>query len=266
MYGYIYLTTNLINHKKYIGRHKSGTFTENYKGSGKLLWLAIRKYGWENFKVELLEECDTEEDLNRAEAMWIAKSNAIYSDEYYNLARGGKCVAGAYPHPMLGKHHSDETKRKMSEKAQGRVGDLNHFYGKKHSEDSKRKMSAAHKLNPSKSHTTQGRVWVNNGGKNYLVPKDDLGSYLSEGYERGFLSKDYDRRTCLGRCWVNNGEISKSVKDKDLDYYLSKGFVRGRIYDKVWVSKDDRTFMVDVCELEDYVSKGYVKGRGKFDR
>lgn len=55
MIGYVYLTTNLINGKKYIGMHKKDYFDENYKGSGKILWYAINKYGWENFKTEVLD-------------------------------------------------------------------------------------------------------------------------------------------------------------------------------------------------------------------
>ena len=35
MKGYIYETTNLINGKKYIGKHKSNKFDHNYYGSGK---------------------------------------------------------------------------------------------------------------------------------------------------------------------------------------------------------------------------------------
>ena len=34
MFGYIYETTNLIDGKKYIGKHKSKTFDRNYYGSG----------------------------------------------------------------------------------------------------------------------------------------------------------------------------------------------------------------------------------------
>ena len=56
MYGYIYITTNLLNGKKYIGKHKSSEFEfDKYYGSGKYIKAAIKKYGLENFKCELLE-------------------------------------------------------------------------------------------------------------------------------------------------------------------------------------------------------------------
>lgn len=53
----IYKVTNLLNNKTYIGQHKYED--ENnpmgyYKGSGKLLHLAYNKYGFENFKIEVL--------------------------------------------------------------------------------------------------------------------------------------------------------------------------------------------------------------------
>ena len=57
MIGYIYKTTNLINGKIYIGQHKSSSFDTNYYGSGKLLIKALKKYGKENFKIELIEGC-----------------------------------------------------------------------------------------------------------------------------------------------------------------------------------------------------------------
>ncbi len=42
---YIYLTTNIINDKKYIGQHRSDKYDKDYLGSGILLSKAVRKYG-----------------------------------------------------------------------------------------------------------------------------------------------------------------------------------------------------------------------------
>lgn len=220
MYGYVYLTTNLVNGKKYIGQHRASQFTENYKGSGKLIKQAFNKYGWENFKVELLEECSSEDELNQAEIKWIAKFDATHSREFYNLAYGGshswhplqdweieqrsREMKKRWEDPeyqrsmsqmlhdkqsdgkswMVGKKHSEETKQKMSK---SHSGELHPMYGKRHSEESKQKMSEAAKKRPHPP-------------------------------------------TTLGRVWVNNGEVSKSIDPADLDYYTSLGFTRGRLY------------------------------------
>lgn len=68
MYGYIYLTTNLVNGKIYIGRKKSSIFlSTKYLGSGRVLKQAIKKYGKINFSVLLLQECFSNTELNSAE-------------------------------------------------------------------------------------------------------------------------------------------------------------------------------------------------------
>lgn len=89
MYGYIYLTTNLLNNKKYIGKHTNKTFNSKYLGSGYLLKQAVKKYGRENFKCELLEECCDKIHLNNREIYWIKYYNACNDPMYYNIAKGG---------------------------------------------------------------------------------------------------------------------------------------------------------------------------------
>ena len=77
MYGYIYKTTNLVNGKIYIGQKKSTIFLgEKYLGSGIELVNAIKKYGKENFKVELIEELPTKKKLDEREIYWIDKYNS----------------------------------------------------------------------------------------------------------------------------------------------------------------------------------------------
>ena len=67
MYGYIYKTTNLINGMIYIGQKHSQKFLPAYLGSGKLIRYAVNLYGKENFKVELLEEIETLEQMDTRE-------------------------------------------------------------------------------------------------------------------------------------------------------------------------------------------------------
>ncbi len=82
----IYKITNLINDKIYVGKQE--TTRKDYLGSGTLIKKAIKKYGRENFKKEILEYCETKEELNEREIYWIEKLNAI--KEGYNIATGGE--------------------------------------------------------------------------------------------------------------------------------------------------------------------------------
>ncbi len=90
MIGYIYITTNLVNNKKYIGLKTSNVFKSNYLGSGKIIKHAIKKYKKENFKVELLEKCNSIEELKECERKWIRYYNAQQSKNFYNIAEGGQ--------------------------------------------------------------------------------------------------------------------------------------------------------------------------------
>ena len=93
----IYCITNLVNGKKYIGQslniekrwkdHKSNYL--NCKNSS--LYAAIRKYGINNFKFEILEECDAKE-LNSKEIYWISfyQTYPPELNKGYNLTPGGE--------------------------------------------------------------------------------------------------------------------------------------------------------------------------------
>lgn len=123
MYGYIYLTTNLINGKKYIGQHKSDKFEFHcYKGTGVALKEAFKKYGKENFETVLLPEinavptiCDTPEQLNESEIYYIEYYNCKNSKEYYNLADGGWGHSWSALSEEARQLHSERTKNRSRE-------------------------------------------------------------------------------------------------------------------------------------------------------
>lgn len=86
---YVYKTTNLINGKIYIGKSKYRPGYKNYLGSGVVLEHAVKKYGKENFKKEILEEFFTEEEAFNAEKFYIKFYDSQNHDIGYNIADGG---------------------------------------------------------------------------------------------------------------------------------------------------------------------------------
>ena len=88
-YGYIYLTENKIDGKKYIGMHKSNIFDHTYYGTGKIIKQALKKYGKENFTCIILEWGESKEDLQEKERKWIEKYSASNNSDFYNISIGG---------------------------------------------------------------------------------------------------------------------------------------------------------------------------------
>lgn len=55
IYNFVYLTTNLINNKKYVGEHSTNNLSSKYLGSGYYLTNSILHHGRKNFKRKILE-------------------------------------------------------------------------------------------------------------------------------------------------------------------------------------------------------------------
>jgi group I intron endonuclease len=105
----IYKTINLINGKSYIGKDSKNN--PNYLGSGIYLNSAIKKYGRENFKKEIIALCYTKEHLNFLEKFYIQFCNTK-APNGYNLADGGIGFD-------IGHGFTEEARRKMSETRKG---------------------------------------------------------------------------------------------------------------------------------------------------
>lgn len=152
MYGYIYLTTNLVNGKKYIGKKVADSFQKWYYGSGVLLKEALDKYGKSNFSVtvlEMLPDGSTDKQLSEREIYWIDKFNAVESDEFYNLDHGG---SGWNLPEKRSKRHRESIKANhwsKSERANEIAAKISKGLTGKHlSEEHKKKISESH-TNPS---------------------------------------------------------------------------------------------------------------------
>lgn len=126
----LYEHRNKVNGKRYIGVTNSTTKRWCAKGNRyercPHFWAAIQKYGWDNFEHNVLIYDLTREEASRLEVYYIAKYRTREKAYGYNVTEGG-----INPPTMLGKHHSEETKRKIR----------NSNRGKKHSEEQNRRHS-----------------------------------------------------------------------------------------------------------------------------
>lgn len=177
----LYAHKNKINDKIYIGQTKQkpekrwGNNGEGYKTSNKF-YLAIQKYGWDNFDHLILATNLTQDMANYLEEYYISFYGTTDDRFGYNITTGGKNFSHSEEtkkkigeanavslkgikhsdaqnkkmselfkgegNPFYGKKHSDETKKKISESRKGKRTGLEHpMYGKKHSEDALEKMS-----------------------------------------------------------------------------------------------------------------------------
>lgn len=110
MYYFVYKTTNLINGKYYIGKHQTENINDGYLGSGTAFKKAVKEYGKENFKREIISFCNTAEDMDNLERE-IVNDSVVNDKNSYNLTTGGE--GGSF---FKGKHHSEEVKRLIAQK------------------------------------------------------------------------------------------------------------------------------------------------------
>jgi hypothetical protein len=104
-YHYLYKTTNLINGKIYLGIHSTNNLNDGYIGNGiyspkKALRdfkrkektapfvNAVVKYGYDNFKREIINFFNSREELIKAEEEFV-NEEWIKSENNYNVAKGG---------------------------------------------------------------------------------------------------------------------------------------------------------------------------------
>ena len=87
----VYCITNLINNHKYIGitsRSLKIRFSEHCCHPCTLIYDAVKKYGKENFSIELIEDNIPKELIDEKESYYIIKYNTLKPNGY-NLSTGG---------------------------------------------------------------------------------------------------------------------------------------------------------------------------------
>lgn len=246
--GVIYIRTNLINGMQYVGKAKN-IIARNcnwnclkYKYGNQFLTDERNKYGLENFKTDIIKECD-DEDLDKWEKHYIALYDTIYPNGY-NDNEGGS----------IGFHHSERTKRAISKANTGkeawnkgktyeelfdeetanklrkttsdfaktRVGELNPFYGhhfevhpmqgKHHKVESKRKIGDANR----NGRTSIPIVFIKDDTYEVIEFPSERQA-VREGYSTGNLSRAVNGNYKGGHHYRGGNWYKKSDYEKRLE-------------------------------------------------
>lgn len=149
MYGTVYLITNNVNGKIYVGQttvEVSQRWRSHKKAVGHVdtrLYRAINKYGDSNFTVTDIANAGDRKSLDAAENYFITMYESCDRARGYNLREGG--FHGRFSEEARQKMSAWQKGRKLTPEhreniSKGNAGANNAFYGKKHTPESLDKM------------------------------------------------------------------------------------------------------------------------------
>jgi hypothetical protein len=165
---YIYLITSPSG-KQYIGKstiaptqkftlyRSAATYFPNIK---RPILEAIRKYGWDNMKFEIIEQNNnwTSTELNEREKYWIHQYETLQKG--YNLTSGGD-GHDSESAKLFWQNASDEWKEKRSLNCS--IGQKRRYKNSKDSIETKKRKSESHK-GTYKITSPEGQEWITNLG------------------------------------------------------------------------------------------------------
>lgn len=210
----IYMFTNLINNKQYIGSSIAldSRFTvylslnglkNRANKSSSIIYNALIKYNYANFKLDILEYCSLLE-VNKREQYYL---DLIQPE--YNILK----IANT----TLGYKHLEETKFKISTKVKGQN---NPFYGKEHSHETRIRISESLKM-----------YYKNNIIINPLPKSNETRlklSLRSKGVKFEILDKN--QNLILDCPTIRSGAIYLNISNRTMARRLNKGYCNQYLY------------------------------------
>ena len=267
----VYLRTNKVNGKQYVGQTKDWKGRESdwkvlsARYANKVITDDRERYGLDNWSSEILAIVETQEEAWELEQKYIKELNTRFPNGY-NFSNGGKDQTGTKhteetrkrmseahigkPNPKsgearkgrvlsaewkskiseslkgrkisdeqiellrkinTGRHHSEETKRKIGEHFKGKTSWMK---GKHHTEEAKRKLSEAKKGKPNLA--LSKKVYLYKDG----VLVDEYPSVSEAARQLGFSQSEISVNCRGGRYKNGKWIVSKTYKGYKFSYEL----------------------------------------------
>ena len=242
MYYYVYQITNLFNGKIYVGKHKSAKHpSENkYYGSGKQITAAIKKYGIENFKKDVLHYCLSLKEMADKEAE-VVTEDFVKRPDTYNMHKGGP---GGWDH-----YNGTEIQKQKS-----RIGGLK---------------SGNRETNLFKDPNWQRKYdWTREPSRMRLIGKKANTPEANAKRKNTFIERGHgqgEKNSQFGRIWISN-ILTKEVKRISINDTMPEGWCRGKkghLPKKLWVNNGIKEHYILFEKEQEYKLKGFNSGRLK---
>jgi hypothetical protein len=223
-YHYVYRITNILLNKHYYGRrsckncHPKDDLGIKYFSSSKDKdFKKDQKEHPEYYRYKIIRICDTAEDILDLECLLHNRFNVAINESFYNKAKQTSIGFNTF-----GYKHSEETLMKFSIM---KKGEKNNRYGKHHSEKTKKKISESLKGKRHSKETKEKLSKANKGENNYrfkgyyVTPFGGFASTRDEQIKENNISDNALRRWCR----KNNKKVI-SRRSYNQSKYLRENF------------------------------------------
>jgi hypothetical protein len=204
-FNYVYKTTNLVNGKEYIGEHSTDNLNDSYIGSGLLLKTAIKKYGKQNFKKEILEHFVSKEEAFNIQKNYIDKFNTLQPYGYNISPTGGMHVMGCI-------HHSEETRKKMSASIKGKT------LGRKQPQE---EIERRRQSNIGKKRTEESKLNISNSLKGIKFTEKRKQNISNVHKGKTFFAKNFGPPR-FGKDNPAYVEVNSNIINQIIDVHINK--------------------------------------------
>lgn len=279
MYGYIYMYTNKLTNKSYIGQtidiKTRRTAHQNSKRNDEF-HKAVQEYGIDNFEFQILEQVsgDTKIDikniLNELEVKLISEYNTKYPNGY-NLSKGGEGCKGrmlteehkkkislANKGRKLSEEHKQKLRRKRSKETCKKIGESKKGQipwnkGRKTDQETINKQVESRRWFYESGGPNKGRKMSDEQKRKLSTAH--TGKHLSE--EAKNKLREYNKNH--PEKYDNRRGVSLSEEHKQKIRAANKGraFTKG----KIWITDGINNKLINPEQFEEYINYGYKRGR-----
>lgn len=225
MFFYLYQITNLVNNKIYIGVHSTKDIDDGYMGSGVNIRSAIKKYGIDNFKKDILLTFDNVEDMYAKEKEIVTEEFLLRKDSY-NLRIGGTGGFDYINKNNLSGFYNTEVARKGRQSTNAllevRYGEQ---WKKIISKNGNKALQKKREDDPNFNqimieHSRRNIKIASQYANTPLAIQNKKNTFNKIGHQQGKKNSQY------GKMWITNGKESRPIPSQEA---IPEGWRRGRV-------------------------------------